>query len=294
MELTGGFGAGAEGGGGGGVVAQPARMIPAIKARLRRYWDKQAMGKGKANGLSSNSIFKRISSCEGLAGNSGLPLMNVNPRIELLKQMMQLEQQRGALQLEMDALEQRLTTLQKKLLGSEAAPAKSTPAKRGSSRQRTQRGALTDKIMSALESAGSAGVRVKELGEVLGIKVANIHAWFHSTAKRNPSIVKVDGGHYRLDGSSKSSSAAATSARSKKAPAAPARKKGKAGKPGSLAPKIIKVLEKSGDEGVSIKDIAAKTGSQYRNISIWFATTGKKNASIKKVGPALYTLAKAS
>ncbi|MBC8095242.1 MAG: hypothetical protein H7Y43_05475, partial [Akkermansiaceae bacterium] len=140
----------------------------------------------------------------------------------------------------------------------------------------------------------------KELAAAIGTKAANVHSWFHSTAKRNPSIVKVDGGHYRLDGSGRSAPAPvttskATKAKAKPAPAKPAQAKpakarATGTKPGGLASRIVKVLEKAGDGGVSVKEIAGKVGAKYRNISIWFATTGKKNPSIKKLGPALYKI----
>jgi hypothetical protein len=39
--------------------------------------------------------------------------------------------------------------------------------------------------MTALEAAGSAGIKVKELSEAIGTKAVNIHSWFHSTVKRN-------------------------------------------------------------------------------------------------------------
>ena len=44
-------------------------------------------------------------------------------------------------------------------------------------------------------------------------------------------------------------------------------------------------------EGITFKDLADKVDSKYKNIAIWFSTTGKKNSAIKKVGPAHFRLA---
>jgi hypothetical protein len=51
-------------------------------------------------------------------------------------------------------------------------------------------------------------------------------------------------------------------------------------------------LENAGSEGITVRDIAEKLGANYKNIYILFATTGKKNSQVKKVGPAQYRLAR--
>ncbi|MEI9893553.1 MAG: hypothetical protein WDN28_06560 [Chthoniobacter sp.] len=141
--------------------------------------------------------------------------------------------------------------------------------------------------------------RVTELAESLGTKAANLHAWFHATSKRMPSIIKVAGGHYRLNGHNGNGNghkpapaapAPAKAAKAAKAPKARGRKPGKA-KRGALSENILAVLSDAGSSGVSIKDLSAKVNSNYRNVAVWFATTGKKNSKIKKVAPATYKLA---
>jgi hypothetical protein len=42
---------------------------------------------------------------------------------------------------------------------------------------------------------------------------------------------------------------------------------------------------------LKIKDLADKVGANYRNVSVWFVTTGKKYPKVKKVAPAHYRLA---
>ena len=74
-----------------------------------------------------------------------------------------------------------------------------------------------------------------------------------------------------------------------KAPAKPAKaKKARAGKSGGLKEKILALLEAAGDEGLRVKDIAAKLDSKPANISVWFSTTGKKLAT--KVEPGRYAV----
>lgn len=65
-------------------------------------------------------------------------------------------------------------------------------------------------------------------------------------------------------------------------------KKAKTGKSGGLKEKILALLEAAGDEGLRVKDIAAKLDSKPANISVWFSTTGKKLAT--KVEPGRYAI----
>jgi hypothetical protein len=185
-------------------------------------------------------------------------------------------------------------------------PPPSRPSQR---RRRTPRGALKEQIMTALERAGAAGVYVKDLATELAIKPVNIHSWFHSTTKRNPAIRKISGGHYRLvsKGGSAPKTSRASSGR-KKTPVTSSissgnnnnnkkidrRKKGgtSQGPRGALSAKILRQLESAGKNGVTVRAIAERIGAKNKNIYIWFATTGKKNSAIKKVGPATYRLAR--
>jgi phosphatidylserine/phosphatidylglycerophosphate/cardiolipin synthase-like enzyme len=150
--------------------------------------------------------------------------------------------------------------------------------------------------MAALEAAGDAGVRVKELAQAIGTKPVNIHSWFHSSMKRYPAIKKIQGGHYRLQGNlgdGKSASGGGRKAPTAKASKTTPRGKGKGpSKRGQLSARILSELESAGSQGINVRELADKLGANYKNIYIWFATTGKKNSSIKKVGPAQYRLGK--
>jgi hypothetical protein len=216
------------------------------------------------------------------------------PSIENLKAMISLEEKRLALQKEMDAIQQQLSSLQGRFFDSASSAVKSVvasiPGLKPGRRKRARRGALSEGILSALHAAGDAGVRVRDLAVELGSKAANIHSWFQSTAKRHP-IRKVSAGVYKLTGSLTSTPAKSPKGGKVKGKAGRSGRKGATGKRGALAAKVLAALEGAGSEGISVKDISAKTGAHYKNISIWFATTGKKNAKIKKVGPARYKLA---
>jgi hypothetical protein len=240
-----------------------------------------------------------------------------NPRLERLKELLSLEERRVAVQQDLESITQRMVSLRDSLFdegrGSSspaASSARESAAPRGAKpRGPLKRGALKEHIASALEAAGSAGVRVTELAQKLGVKPVNIHSWFHSSLKRFPQITKLKGGHYRLDGRldlaagarkrgrpRKTEASGQTAAprpvgRPRKNAAAPSSSSSSSGtRRGALSEKVLGELKKAGARGISVRDLASKIGANYRNIYIWFATTGKKNNKIKKVAPAVYRL----
>lgn len=75
--------------------------------------------------------------------------------------------------------------------------------------------------------------------------------------------------------------------RGRPAKAAGAPKPGRA-KRGALKDSIISLLKEAGKAGLSVKDIAAKTGVKGANIHAWFFTTGKKIKEIQKVGKSTH------
>lgn len=70
-----------------------------------------------------------------------------------------------------------------------------------------------------------------------------------------------------------------------KAPKAP--KAGRA-KRGAMKDTIVALLKEAGKAGLSVQDIAAKTGVKGANIHAWFFTTGKKIKEIQKVGKSTH------
>ena len=65
-------------------------------------------------------------------------------------------------------------------------------------------------------------------------------------------------------------------------------RKAKGSKPGGLKERILALLEEAGDEGIRVKDLAAKLASKPGNIAVWFSTTGKK--LVTKVEPGRYAV----
>lgn len=61
-----------------------------------------------------------------------------------------------------------------------------------------RRGALKDRILKALEQAGSEGIVVRDLAKQLKVNPQNIHVWFSSTGKNVPGIQKIGEGRYSL------------------------------------------------------------------------------------------------
>jgi hypothetical protein len=208
-------------------------------------------------------------------------MSNTTPRTLHLKSLLALEEKRVALQHQIDEILHRISNVQGQIFAHKPT-AITQPAGRVARKGRAKRGALKAKIMAALESAGHTGVRVTELASALGTKAANLHAWFHATAKRIPGIIKIAGGHYRLNGHARKTVPAAAKTN--------ARKPGNA-KRGGLTDNVMAALNSAGSNGITIKDISAKSGTNYRNVAVWFATTGKKNPKIKKLAPATYKLA---
>ena len=59
---------------------------------------------------------------------------------------------------------------------------------------------------------------------------------------------------------------------------------------GGLGKKVLNALETAGDAGVKVAELAKTLKIKGPNIHVWFATTGKKNKAIKKVGKGHYQL----
>jgi hypothetical protein len=78
----------------------------------------------------------------------------------------------------------------------------------------------------------------------------------------------------------------------KKRVAKPVAAKAKRRSPGApLKDRIVQALKAAGKSGATVKDLAAKLGKSYGNISVWFHTTGKGIKEIKKVAPGKFALA---
>jgi hypothetical protein len=71
---------------------------------------------------------------------------------------------------------------------------------------------------------------------------------------------------------------------------APRPTKGEKPKRGAVTERILGALREAGAKGASIKELEAKTGTRYGHLSVWLATTGKKQKGIEKLAPGRYRL----
>lgn len=207
----------------------------------------------------------------------------------MYKEAISLEEKRANLLSEIERITRRLSTIQQALFDQETTP-QPTPAPGFTRRPgRARRGELKAQILDALAAAGTPGIRVQDLATTLGVKAANLHSWFQTSTKRMSQIKKVGAARYRLEGSLPPP---------KEFPIREPGRNGRRGKlstrplsrRGELAARILQVLRDAGPEGVKVREIAEKLGVKYKNLFIWFATTGKKNKAIKKLGEAQYRL----
>lgn len=124
-----------------------------------------------------------------------------------LNQLSSLVDQKEALVKEIERIESHMATI---ISGKPVRAAKGKSARSAAkgktaktAKKTNKRGSrvnLGTKVLSALEAAGDAGVKVADLAEKLRIKGTNLHVWFGTTGKKNKAIKKVGKGHYRLQG----------------------------------------------------------------------------------------------
>lgn len=235
-------------------------------------------------------------------------------RIANLKEMIALEEKRDSIQEQISTIDQRLATIQDQLYGAGALPAiVAKQPKLIAKGKRKGRGELKGQILEILQAAGKAGASVKEIAGRIGVKAVNVHSWFSANLKKMSGIKKIGAARYLLNETSVIPSKLTKKAKTPKAPKAKkakevkkadkqtkTSKKGKTVKAvkvvknravrGQLKEQILGELKNAGASGITIKDLAAKLNANYKNVYIWFVTTGKRIAGIKKVGPAQYKL----
>lgn len=252
-------------------------------------------------------------------------------RISQLKGILSLQKKRSRLIDQVASLDRQIAEkLEREVSGLAAEPTSARSASKLPSQviskakttprveTRGRRGALKEQILAALDEAGAAGLTVRELAEKLDTKPANIHTWFSTNSSRISGLKKVSAGHFAVGGKAAKPAKTVKAAKATKAAPAPKAKATKAkpaakatktaaktaakgkkaeagfvpAKRGELKENVLAELKKAGSEGISIKDLAEKVGTRYKNLYIWFVTTGKRIPGIEKVGPAQYRLAK--
>jgi hypothetical protein len=222
-------------------------------------------------------------------------------RIAVLKELIVLEEKRELATQQLEAILQQISCLNQDLYG---LPKHLTNGSEGgyyvgkdsltSFEPGKRRGALRSQILGALQAAGESGATVQELATVLGVKATNVHSWFNSNLNKIDGIVKLGASQYALNSSWNQSNGETFGLR-RSFTLAP-RFKARHGlgrmpaRRGELKTQILDALRDAGEAGVTIKDLAEKLDARYKNIYIWFVTTGKRIGGISKVGPARYRL----
>jgi hypothetical protein len=224
------------------------------------------------------------------------PNASRSQRLESLQELLRLEQQREHLQIQLDTTLKKITSLQLALFAGSARAELPRVSRLDSSHPlhrrsqptpRMPRGELRRLIVKALESAGSEGIDARLLARELGIKSVNVHSWFHSALKKHPQIRKLAAGRYVLEGPLQ---LPPTLASCHCVPPAPARRSKSRIRRGEMSRQILLLLQSAGDKGISVPEIAARIGSHYRNVHVWFCSTGKRNFPIERVSRGFYRL----
>ena len=121
-----------------------------------------------------------------------------------LRKMIKLSERKEALMTQIQEIDRRMVQLQSEfgvpsLSAGGGAPVTVSRARRSQGhRRRTKRGALKEKIVQALRSAGRKGATIRELSRKLGAPSANLYVWFNGTGKTIRGIKKIGVAKYRL------------------------------------------------------------------------------------------------
>jgi len=114
--------------------------------------------------------------------------------LELVKRKEQLQAQLAHIDAELQSLDSG-TALPKKRGRKPGRPGNASVA--GVPRKTKRRSKrLKDSLLKTLETAGSAGITVKELSTKLNVKPGNIFSWFYTTGKKVKGIKKVGEAKY--------------------------------------------------------------------------------------------------
>src|SRR5713101_1971135 len=120
-----------------------------------------------------------------------------------LKQLVRLSERKEALMAQIQGIDREMARVQGKFdvpTRREEQPARVTVSgtRRPPRSGRTQRGALKEKIVRALRSAGKKGSTIRELSNKLKVPSANLYVWFNGTARNVRGIKKIGVAKYRV------------------------------------------------------------------------------------------------
>jgi hypothetical protein len=118
-----------------------------------------------------------------------------------LKQLVRLSERKEALMAKIQEIDREMLRVQDKFgipsrEGDQQAAVTVSRPPRG--RPRSKRGALKEKIIRSLRSAGKKGATVGELSKKLKVPSANLYVWFNGTGRSVRGIKKIGVAKYRL------------------------------------------------------------------------------------------------
>lgn len=225
---------------------------------------------------------------------SAQPIADPTQRIASLKELMLLEEERISVESNLASLDSRISVLHGTLLNHSASrPYRARLRDRGNApagydRRRMGRGELRSRILELLQTAGNRGVRVQEVASVLTMKSVNIHSWFHTAQRRFPQIQKIGPSRYRLNGPVSGLEGPSADEPSNHLAEGVSGSQSQPQRRGEVTRRILQALKEAGPDGITVTDLALKTGSQYRNIHVWLSSTGKRDARIVRAARGVY------
>jgi len=128
------------------------------------------------------------------------------------------------------------------------------------------------KMVTELEAAGPAGLRVRDLAAALGMSRGNLSHWLKTAGRRKSEIEHIAYGVYRFNPGCNP----------------PAPTTGPFRSP--IQMKVVTALEAAGAAGLRVKDLAATLGMSRRNLGQWLQTAGKRTPEIERLARGVYRL----
>jgi hypothetical protein len=119
-----------------------------------------------------------------------------------LKELVKLSERKEALLAQIQEIDREMLRVQDQFgipaREDEGAPVTVSRSRTGPIRLRSKRGALKEKILGALRSAGKKGATVGELSKKLKVPSANLYVWFNGTGRSVDGIRKIGVAKYQL------------------------------------------------------------------------------------------------
>ena|SRR5438105_3924155 len=129
--------------------------------------------------------------------------MFVNIPSATLRQLVKLTERKEALMEQIQEIDHQMVELERRFEQTSGVPThqgrvtfSAVPQKKTA--RRTERGALKEKIMRVLRTAGSKGATIRELSDKTGVRSANLYVWFNGTGRNVPGLKKIGTAKYRL------------------------------------------------------------------------------------------------